>query len=165
MMTAVMSASFWTAPWLNHIWASVCRTSCSADFTAAYVYLFPGMLGLQDLVCVLTLEDLQKSDLGWLGIFFSSLVVGGWTVTILGSSGGYLGAYTCSVSFSWLMSRSMLVYGITGSSYASSVAWNSWGGYCRDLFLLLSSASLSNPVISVSPIGQPLGSVKINWSG
>ena len=118
------------------------------------------MLGVYYLVFLLTMADLRTPDLVWSGLFFSSLVIGCWTVTVMLSPGGYLGAYTCSVSFSWLMSRSMLVYGITGSSSASIIAWKSWRGSCGAWYLFLSAACLSTPMILMSTIGRPMRSAK-----
>ena len=74
----------------------------------------------------------------------------------------FLYACTCSVGVSWLMLRSMLVYSMNGSSSVSYVDWNALGAFCGGLFPLISAASLSTPVISMSPIGQPLLSMKIN---
>ena len=62
--------------------------------------------------------------LGRSGLFVSSVVIGGWNVTVMGYSGGYLGDCTCSMGVSCLMSRSMLGYGMSGSYFASSVACN-----------------------------------------
>ena len=108
---------------------------------------------------------MRTSELGWSGLFVSSVVIGGCTADVIVSSGGSSGTWTCSVGVSWLTPRKILGYSITGSCSASSVAWNSRGGSCGALFLLISSASLSTPVILISPIGQPLRSVKINLYG
>ena len=56
-------------------------------------------------------------------------------------------------------------YGVYGSYYVSSIAWNFLGIFCGDRFLLLSSASLPTPVISKSPVVQPLWSMKIIFFG
>ena len=52
--------------------------------------------------------------------------------------------------------------GMPGSFSFSFVTWNLWGGSCEAWFLLLSSVSLSTSVISISPIGLTLRSLKIN---
>ena len=82
------------------------------------------MLGVYYLVCVITMEYLCTPELVRSGLFVSSGIVGGWTVTLMVSAGGSLGTCTGSLGVSWLMSRSMLVSGITGSSSASYVSWN-----------------------------------------
>ena len=46
----------------------------------------------------------------------------------MGSSGGSLGACTCSVGVLWLMLRSIFGSVMTGSSSVSYVALNLWGG-------------------------------------
>ena len=83
-------------------------------------------------------------------------------MTFMISSGDSSGYFTCSVGISWLMLRSVFGFGMTGSFPVSSVAWNLQGGSCGSSFMLLSSVSLSNPVISTSTIVRPLRSVKIN---
>ena len=72
------------------------------------------MIGVYELVCVITLEDLSTPALELSGLFLSSVVVGGWTVTVMVSSGGSLGACTCYVGVLWLMSRLMLISGMPG---------------------------------------------------
>ena len=63
------------------------------------------------------------------------------------------------------MLRPMFAFCMTFSSSTSYVAWNSWGESCGDWYSLLPEASLSTPVIVMSPIGRPLWYVKINWFG
>ena len=75
----------------------------------------------------------------------------------------FLGCLYCSMAVSWLMLRLVLGSGMNCSSCASSVSCNFLGGCFWDWFPLLLSASLSTPVISMCPIGQPLRYVRMNW--
>ena len=90
-MTAVTSGSFWTAPHLNNTWESGCRTSYYTICAAAYAYLFPEIIGVYNLVWVLTLADIYSPVLGWWGLFLS--VIGGWNMTIMGYFRWFLGLY------------------------------------------------------------------------
>ena len=82
------------------------------------------------MISFLNLEYMCTPFLSLSVVFVSSVVVGGCNVTVMGYSGGSLGACTCYEGVSRLILGSMLGSGMTGSSSASYVVWNLWGGSC-----------------------------------
>ena len=82
------------------------------------------------MISFLNLEYMCTPFLSLSVIFVSSVVVCGFNVTVMGYSGGSLGACACYEGVSRLILGSMLGSGMTGSSSASSFDWNSQGGSC-----------------------------------
>ena len=146
---------------MKNTWAYICRTYCYANLCSSILIAVPcHAWGIG-----LCLRSYYGISAHYCAVLMGSIFIIHWWLDC-----------DCYVIFRWFLGcmylfyRCFLVYvevkfwiWYNWLLLVSSVAWNLCVGFCGTWFSLLSSVSLSTPVILTSLIGWPLSSVNINW--